>query len=293
MNGNKEKNSLYSRGSSPHFDRMYQSQQNLSQYDYVNANISRPSSNVYVPSSHDMRLNSRLSPMTYKNKLRSFDSDTANIDKDGRQNSEKMLESHIDPSLLGSFRLPADGSSRQNSFCLQPDDAASGKDTFESDDKGNFDSIESLSTRCKELTTNNRIEAVKSEKLEEHVKVLNRKIKELEDKLEQANVHLKKERVKAAKLEKSLGKAQIDIQSIITPNHSTSGKVDLISMNSIKDQKLYNQESIILGVDSSPNGRRNLRSAKDGARNTPSKTKMERKYSWNYLTEKGPTIYMG
>ena len=293
MNGNKEKSNLYSRGSSPHFDRMYQSQQNLSQYDYVNANISRPSSNVYVPSSQDMRLNSRLSPMSYKNKLRSFDSDTVNIDKDGRQNSEKMLESHIDPSLLGSFRLPADGSSRQNSFCLQTDDAASGKNTFESDVSENCDNIESLSTRCKELATNNRIEEVKSERLEEHVKVLNRSIKELEDKLEQANVHLKKERIKAAKLEKSLGKAQIDIQSIITPNHSTSGKVDLISMNSIKEQKLYNQESIILGVDSSPNGRRNLRSAKDGARNTPSKTKMERKYSWNYLTEKGPTIYMG
>ena len=273
--------------------RIYRSQQNLSQYDYANANATRPSSQAYVPSSQDIKLNARLSPMHYKEQLRSFDSDTLNFEKDGRQNSEKMLESQVDPSILGSFRLPADGSSRQNSFCLQADDALSGKNIFEYEDKGSFDSIEHLSTRCNELETSTRIEGVKSERLEEHVKVLERNIKELETKLEQANMNLRKERIKAAKLEKSLEKAQIDIKSIVTPNHSTSGKVDLMSLNIKKDQKLYNQESIISGADESPYGRRNLRSAKDGARNTPSKTNLERRFSWKHLTEKGPTIYMG
>ena len=273
--------------------RIYRSQQNLSQYDYTNANVTRPSSQAYVPSPHDMKINARLSPMHYKEQLRSFESDTLNFEKDGRQNSEKMLESQVDPAILGSFRLPADGSSRQNSFCLQADDTLSGKNTFDYEDKGAFNNVENLSSRCTELETSNRIEGVKTERLEEHVKVLDRNIKELETKLEQANVNLRKERIKAAKLEKSLEKAQIDMKSIVTPNHSTSGKLDLTSVNTIKDQKLYNQESIILGADESPYGRRNLRSAKDGARNTPSKTNLERRFSWKHLTEKGPTIYMG
>ena len=158
---------------------------------------------------------------------------------------------------------------------------------------GSYESIENLSSRCKELETSNRIEEVRSERLEEHVKVLNRTIKELEDRLEQSDIQLRQERMKAAKLEKALEKAQIDIKSILTPNHYSYGKVDLSSLNSKMEQKTCNQESIISGTDENPYSRRNLVSAKDGARNTPSKKKLERQYSWKHLTEKGPTIYMG
>ena len=293
LNGNKEKHGLYSRGSSPHSDRVYKSQQNLSQYDYANSNVSRPTSNGYVPSSHEKKISSRLSPMHYKNQLRSFDSDASTINKDGRQNSDKMLESRVDVSILSAFRLPADGSSRQNSFCLQSDDTISGKNTFDSGGKGSYENIENLSSRCKELETSCRIEKVRSDRLEEHVKVLNRSIKKLEDTLEQSDIQLKKERMKAAKLEKSLEKAQVDITSIIAPSPSGYGKVEISSLNLKMEQKTYNQDSIISGTDESPYSRRNLVSAKDGTRNTPSKKKIERQYSWKHLTEKGPTIYMG
>ena len=297
LNGNKERIGLFSRGSSPYRDRVYKSQQNLSNPDYTNGNALRPSTSIYIPSSFDVKLNSRLSPINTKNYLRSFDTDIT-TDKDGRENSEKMLESRMNTSILDVYRAPADGSSRQNSFCLPSDDVSTETDSANYGYNSSNEIIQDLTSRYKDLETSKRIDEVNSERLEEHVKVLNRNIKSLENKLEQTEAQLKKERIKAAKLEKSLEKAQIDIKCIITPNHSTYGKVDLdYTSNKILRKSNYNssesnQESIILGTFENSSDRGRLTSAKGSVRKTPTKKKLERQSSLKHFTEKGPTIYL-
>ena len=237
LNGNKNRAGLFSRGSSlsrgssPYQERVYSSQQNLYQPDNFNANLFRPSSNIYIPSSFDPKSKSRLSPI--HTRLRCFDNDIPIIEKDGRENSEKMLESRMeDVKISDVARAPADGSSRQNSFCIQTDNNESNeKDTMDDEISTSDEKIQSLTSQCKELDASNRVGEVRSERLQEHVKVLSRKIKFVECKLEETEAQLKKERVKSAKLEKSLEKAQIDLKSILTPYRSKYGKVALDHSN--------------------------------------------------------------
>jgi len=298
LNGINGRSGLYSRGSSPYHQRVYKSQQNLNQYDNTNANTLRPSSNIYIPTSCDMKLNSRLSPIQKKNQLRSFGADIPFINKDGQENSEKLIESRMDTSLSDLYRAPADGSSRQNSFCLQNDDMSSERNVIEEDNTASSGNIQRLTSQCKELERSNKVKGVRSERLEEHVKVLNRNIKSLESKLEQTGSQLKKERIKAAKLEKSLEKAQIDIKSIHTPINSNSNNVDLNKFSNIILRKTNynksesNQESIISGTIATSDERSENLSPKDKYINTPRKKKLERQSSLKHFTEKGPTIYI-
>ena len=290
LNGNKGRSGLYSRGSSPYHEQI------LNQYDNANANTVRPSSNIYIPSSNEMKINSRLSPLQKTSHLRGFNTDVPYTKKDGRENSEKMIESWKDTSLSDLCRAPADGSSRQNSFCLQTDDMSAERNIIDQDNTASNENVQRLASQYKELERSNKFEGVRSERLEEHVKVLNRNIKSLETKLEQTGTELKKERVKAARLEKSLEKAQIGITCIHAPLNCNNVDLNKLSNNILRKTNYGNsepnQENVILGANVASDERNEHSSSKGKYRNTPRKNKLERQSSLKYFTEKGPTIYI-
>ena len=187
-------------------------------------NKSRPSSSYYITSSSDIITKPRLSPIHTTNQITSV---SVNIlpNKDGRQNSDKILDSRKNFIIPSGARAPADGSSRQNSFCL-PNCENDVVETNGGDKEINpqVRRIEQLMLQCKELEISNRLEVVRSQRLDEHVDVLSRKIKFLEGEIEKTKGLLRKERVKTARLEKSLEKAQVDINTILSPYHSNYGK---------------------------------------------------------------------
>ena len=187
-------------------------------------NTSRPSSSLYITSSSDIITKPRLSPIHTKNQITSV---SVNIlpNKDGRQNSDKILDSRKNFIIPSGARAPADGSSRQNSFCLQNcENDVAVKNGGDKEINPQVRRIEQLMLQCKELEISNRLEVVRSQRLDEHVDVLSRKIKFLEGEIEKTKGLLRKERVKTARLEKSLEKAQVDINTILSPYHSNCGK---------------------------------------------------------------------
>ena len=167
----------------------------------------------------------RLSPIHTKTQITSVSVNIVPNTKDGRQNSDKMLDSRKNVIIPSGVRAPADGSSRQNSFCLQNcENDVVEKNGGDKEINHHVRRIEQLMLQCKELETSNRLEVVRSQRLVEHVDVLSRKIKFLEGEIEKTKGLLRKERVKTARLEKSLEKAQVDINTILSPYHSNCGK---------------------------------------------------------------------
>ena len=218
--------------------------------------------------------------------------------KDGRQNSEKMLDSRKNGIIPSGIRAPADGSSRQNSFCLPncENDVAE-KNGGDKELNLHCRRIEQLILQCKELETSNRLEVVRSQRLDEHVDVLSRKIKFLEGEIEKTKGMLRKERVKTARLEKSLEKAQVDINTILSPYHSNYGKnchqKPIYSTLKLQSHLLvFFFELCYLGSVENVTERKDHTPVKNCIRNTPQKKQLERRSSMKHLTEKGPTIYI-
>ena len=259
---------------------------------------SRPSSSLYITSSSDIITKPRLSPIHTKNQITSVSVNLVPNGRDGRQNSDKMLDSRKKALMPSGIRAPADGSSRQNSFCLPncEDDVAE-KNAGDTEINQHARQMEQMMLQCKELETSNRLEVVRSQRLDEHVNVLCRKIKFLQGEIEKTKGMLRKERVKTARLEKSLEKAQVDINTILSPYHSSCGKncyrwLINITLKLQSHLLVFIFKLCYLGSIENDTERKDHTPVKNCIRNTPQKKQMERQSSMKHLTEKGPTIYI-
>ena len=274
----------------PYPERLCASQQNLIRPDYANVNVLNTSSSVHLSSPIDMKPNSELSPMRDRNQKGNLNTESQITD--GRENSVKMLESRTNSSLLGVIRGPADGSSRQNSFCRQNESTNAEVSKTDKDCSISDERVRVLTTKCKELETACRFAEVKSERLTEHVKVLSRKVKFVENKLEQTEVLLRRERMKSAKLEKSLERAHIDIKN--TPNHLKHVKVDQDYSNQWEHNVISsssNQENTFSCTFEDCYNRKELKSAKDRIKYTPQKKRPDLEPSIKHLRDERQIFY--